>query len=472
MALTLAQLQDYINTNIKYNGRNAISGDQMKYLMLSFADFVVETTGNVESDLASIVNFDQDTPTTIGVVFDPATPETEDLLYVSSTDASTWIWNGSAYITYDAPPVNNTAWYLMGTAVDAGNNKTASIARTGLIRVPTVRVTTATAQTIAYFDSNKDIKSLSTGTYPNLTELSYVKGVTSAVQTQIDSKQAALVSGTTIKTLNGASLLGSGNITISSGVTIGTTTVTSGTDDRILYQLSGVVQQSANLVFNSSGQLVIGGHTGSAKIDVKFGGASSTDLGQRWLASNGSTQIGKVTGDGAWTFGTYTNPNTKLSIDNGANIGAYIGGLKGVYAVGNAAGTAYGVDALGRSTTAGAISYGVYAIADGGGATGVNYALRGQASGAGTTNYAGYFDAISATNNYAIYVQRGNIVFSQANNVIIDTTTGTQWGTATGQKQSWWGVTPVVQQVLATGASHTSDDIITFLQLIGLCKQS
>lgn len=49
----------------------------------------------------------------------------------------------------------------------------------------------ATADTIASFGSSKTLTSLSTATYPSLTELSYVKGVTSAIQTQIDGKQAA-----------------------------------------------------------------------------------------------------------------------------------------------------------------------------------------------------------------------------------------------------------------------------------------
>lgn len=49
-----------------------------------------------------------------------------------------------------------------------------------------------TASTIAHFDANKKIKSLSTATYPTLTELSYIKGVTSGIQTQIDGKQNTL----------------------------------------------------------------------------------------------------------------------------------------------------------------------------------------------------------------------------------------------------------------------------------------
>ena len=56
------------------------------------------------------------------------------------------------------------------------------------ITTPTVIVSGEIASTIAHFDANKNVKSLGLGGYPSLTELSYVKGLTSAVQTQINSK--------------------------------------------------------------------------------------------------------------------------------------------------------------------------------------------------------------------------------------------------------------------------------------------
>lgn len=55
-----------------------------------------------------------------------------------------------------------------------------------------VTISTQTASTIASFDVDKNIVSLSTDTYPSITELSYVKGTTSAIQTQINSKQNIL----------------------------------------------------------------------------------------------------------------------------------------------------------------------------------------------------------------------------------------------------------------------------------------
>ncbi len=45
-----------------------------------------------------------------------------------------------------------------------------------------------TMNEIAYFDSASTVASLAVATYPSLTELSYVKGVTSAVQTQLGTK--------------------------------------------------------------------------------------------------------------------------------------------------------------------------------------------------------------------------------------------------------------------------------------------
>jgi hypothetical protein len=78
------------------------------------------------------------------------------------------------------------------------------------------------------------------------------------------------------------------------------------------------------------------------------------------------------------------------------------------------------------------------------------------------------------TNNTAHITIAGSglVTFADAVNVTVNTTTGTKWGTATGQKQAWWGSTPVVQQVLATGAGATVDNVISLLQTLGLCKQS
>lgn len=65
---------------------------------------------------------------------------------------------------------------------------------TGTATTPAIIVSSETASTIASFDASKNIKSLSTGTYPSLTELTYVKGVTSAIQTQLNALNTKLTS--------------------------------------------------------------------------------------------------------------------------------------------------------------------------------------------------------------------------------------------------------------------------------------
>ena len=63
--------------------------------------------------------------------------------------------------------------------------------------------------------------------------------------------QPTLVSATNIKTVNGNSLLGSGDLVVGGGITVGTTAVTSGTVGRVFFQGTGnVVQQDSLFVFN------------------------------------------------------------------------------------------------------------------------------------------------------------------------------------------------------------------------------
>lgn len=63
-----------------------------------------------------------------------------------------------------------------------------------------------TASQLIATDGSKNLVSLSTSTYPSLTELTYLKGATSAIQTQIDSKISASSSDTlTNKTINASS---------------------------------------------------------------------------------------------------------------------------------------------------------------------------------------------------------------------------------------------------------------------------
>ncbi|CAN1506285.1 hypothetical protein MCEGE10_00655 [Flavobacteriaceae bacterium] len=79
------------------------------------------------------IEFNKDTPTTAGVVFNPNTPASKDYVYVSSIDNSQWTYNGTTYVTYTPP--SSTAWNLAGGTSDAGSNKTGGIVRSGKVGI-------------------------------------------------------------------------------------------------------------------------------------------------------------------------------------------------------------------------------------------------------------------------------------------------------------------------------------------------
>ena len=81
----------------------------------------------------------------------------------------------------------------------------------GVFNIPTYIGGSGTINEIAFFSTTGVISSLTTATYPSLTELSYVKGVTSAIQTQLNTKlNTSSVSGSTnsIAKFTGANTLG------------------------------------------------------------------------------------------------------------------------------------------------------------------------------------------------------------------------------------------------------------------------
>jgi hypothetical protein len=76
------------------------------------------------------------------------------------------------------------------------------------LRATDVELTNETASRILSTDGSKYITALDTATYPSLTELSYVKGATSAIQTQLNAKQDTITTGTAAQYLKGDLSLG------------------------------------------------------------------------------------------------------------------------------------------------------------------------------------------------------------------------------------------------------------------------
>jgi hypothetical protein len=87
---------------------------------------------------------------------------------------------------------SSTSLWKNKSASTLGIAELASPTFTGTVTSPAIILSSETASTIASFDASKNIKSLPLATYPSLTELSYVKGVTSAIQTQINTLGASV----------------------------------------------------------------------------------------------------------------------------------------------------------------------------------------------------------------------------------------------------------------------------------------
>lgn len=79
------------------------------------------------------ISFNQNTPTSGGVIFTPNIQNSTDYVYVSSTNSSQWTYNGSTYVTFTPPA--STPWMLSGGTTDAGSNKSDVVYRTGAVGI-------------------------------------------------------------------------------------------------------------------------------------------------------------------------------------------------------------------------------------------------------------------------------------------------------------------------------------------------
>jgi hypothetical protein len=117
--------------------------------------------------------------------------------------------------------------------------------------------------------------------------------------------QPTLQSGTNIKTINGTTLLGSGDITVGGGITVGTTAVTSGTDTRVFFQQGGVMQQDSNFTFNNTQKRLTLKAVGTAATDIPFSIRNSADTANI-IETRGNASI--VFANGVSTYSL--NPRT------------------------------------------------------------------------------------------------------------------------------------------------------------------
>jgi hypothetical protein len=157
------------------------------------------------------------------------------------------------------------------------------------------------------------------------TEFGYLDGVTSAIQTQLNAKQATLVSGTNIKTINSTSLLGSGDITISANP--------SGVSGAIQFSNGSAFASDATNLFwdDTNNRLGVGTNAPTASIHATtFRSSSINDTGTvlQLMPSYNTYTFAKFTigaGDLAAQLGIKgsgsTSATTSLLVQNSAGSG-------------------------------------------------------------------------------------------------------------------------------------------------------
>jgi len=191
-----------------------------------------------------------------------------------------------------------------------------------------------TTNQIAYWTSSSAIGALTTATYPSLTELSYGKGVTSSIQTQLNSKGSGTVTSVGLVAGNNISISGSSPITTSGSFTA--SALPSGSDTEIQLNSSGNFAGDPGLTYVASTNAL--SNTGSAYTIATTPNASNwltvtasgntmtfnsnTITTSTGMVLAGSSISGTTTSNGDISFTPNGNGDIRL-VSNGAG-GAYI----------------------------------------------------------------------------------------------------------------------------------------------------
>ena len=155
------------------------------------------------------------------------------------------------------------------------------------------------------------------GIYPNTVYSAVFKDdMTTSLAADLGSKQASLVSGVNIKTINGDSILGSGNITVSGGISlldvypVGAVYISvSNIDPGTLF--GGTWEQIEDTFLLSAGSTYTAGDTGGEAehtLTTQEMPSHNHSLACRWSGETGSSgTLGQMDGGGYSSAGIGTN---------------------------------------------------------------------------------------------------------------------------------------------------------------------
>ena len=187
-----------------------------------------------------------------------------------------------------------------------------------------------TTNQLAYYTASSTLSSLTTSTYPSLTELSYVKGVTDAIQTQLNAK-AATLSGTTnnIPKFTSSSAIGNSAITDDGTTVTLVSRALSGTTATFSGNLGVGVSSFASWSGGTENVLQVknasiyeyGGYETALSVNAYY------NSGWKYIGSNVATQF--QVSSGTFTFNRSTSGTTgnaiswtpSMTINSSGNVG-------------------------------------------------------------------------------------------------------------------------------------------------------
>jgi hypothetical protein len=211
------------------------------------------------------------------------------------------------------------------------------------------------------------------------------------------------------------------NKAISTGITVGTTAVTSGTDGRVFFQAGGVVQQSASLFWdNTNSRLGVGATPASTvRLDVRAQGALVSDIAFRVRNSADTKNLANITGLGDVYLGdgvTVSNQGSEplIAIGKGTTVNGIFN--SNPIAIGNTTLSIGNSIAIGKNASAGYsgvdsnIAIGLNAIASGGSGGGTpTIAIGSNVTG---SNFQGYSIVVGHSMNMG-GATTGNVVYGR-----------------------------------------------------------
>ena len=158
------------------------------------------------------------------------------------------------------------------------------------------------------------------------------KPISSATQTALDAKQATLVSGTNIKTINSTSILGSGNIAISSAVAWGGVTGTLSNQTDLQTALDGKVDENTaitgatktKVTYDAKGLVTAGADATTADIADSTNKRYVTDaqlvvLGNTSGTNTGDNAVNSLYSGLAASKEDVANKSTSVTTDQASN---------------------------------------------------------------------------------------------------------------------------------------------------------